>query len=366
MRRPWEWTRRPLVLPASSAAEDAELPCVVHLVRAVNGLDAPREFARALRRHDAGREYELVLAMKGFSSPSQAAPHAREFIEMSPTVLFFDDVGSDVGVFLGTAERLRRSRYFFTNSNVRPSCEGWLAKLDGALRSSGAGLVGPFGSWASSHSWLRYSLGLPSAYSGGVLPPRREARAMLLEIDFEQLGIERRAAARTTLARLQLLSRVPEELLDFDPFPNHHLRTSAFMVSHAVLREMRLFRVRSKMDAYALESGSDSFTRQAERMGLRALVVDRGGAVYERDAWDCSGTLWQGEQKGLLASDNRTLAYECGDAVRRRLLSALAWGAATETDRSAAPASLPDRVPFGVASRARPPDRVPSGRRPRA
>lgn len=326
MRYPWWFTRKSLVLPARDDEADLdERPCVVHVVRAANGPQSPREFARALWRHDAGIDYELVLAMKGFSSRTQAEPFIDELAKLSPTILFFPDIGFDVGVFLRAAERLRRARYCFMNSHVRPTCGGWLAKLDGALRRPGVGVVGPFRSWTSSHSWLTYSMGLPSAYDD-VLPARREARALLLGIELEQRGVERRSAASAVLARLQQLSRIPEELVDFERFPDHHLRTSAFMISHPVLREMRLFEVRSKMDAYALESGSNSFTRQAERMGLRALVVDCTGAVHERDAWDRSRTLWQAEQERLLAADNRTISYERGEPARRRLLSALAWG----------------------------------------
>jgi len=326
MRPLWGLTRKPLVLPARDDEEDfGERPCVVHLVRAANGPQSPRELARALRHHDAGIEYELVLAMKGFSSRTQAEPYIDELTKLSPTILFFPDIGFDVGVFLGAAKRLHRSRYFFMNSHVRPTCDGWLAKLDRALQRPGVGVVGPYGSWASSHSWLTYSMGLPSAYDG-VLPPRRVARVLLLGVELEQRGVERRSAASSVLARLQQLSRIPEELIDFEPFPDHHLRTSAFMISHSVLREMRLFEVRTKMDAYALESGSRSFTRQAERMGLRALVVDRTGAVHERDSWDRSRTFCQAEQEGLLVADNRTISYERGDPARRRLLSALAWG----------------------------------------
>jgi hypothetical protein len=317
------WTRRALTLPAHSDSQGR--PCVVHLVRRANGLRSLREFVAAFRRYEAGTEYELVLAMKGFRSRSEAEPYLAEAADLRPEILSFPDVGFDVGVFLATAARLRRTRYCFLNSHVRPACDGWLAMLDSALQRPDVGLVGPFGSWASFHSWLTYSMGLPSAYRG-VLPPPSLVRALLREMELEQREGERRSALASLRTRLRLLLQVPEELLDFEPFPAHHMRTSAFMIAHAVLAEMPLFVVRSKMDAYALESGSHGFTRQAERMGLRALVVDRAGVTHEHPAWDRSQTFCQGGQERLLMVDNRTLLYERGDPARRRLLAALAWG----------------------------------------
>jgi hypothetical protein len=98
------------------------------------------------------------------------------------------------------------------------------------------------------------------------------------------------------------------------------------MVSHATLRRLCLHEIRGKMDAYALESGRASITRQAQRLGLRTVVVDRAGAAYDPERWHHSRTLWQGDQEGLLVADNQTLAYARGDLQRRRLLSGFAWG----------------------------------------
>jgi hypothetical protein len=297
----------------------------VHLVRRVNGVGSLREFAEAYRRHPPGIEHELVLAMKGFASPAQAAPYLRELVDLAPKTLFFPDCGLDLGVYFAAAGRLRRDRYCFVNSHTRPRVDGWLAKLGAALDRSGVGMAGATGSWASLHSWVTYSLGLPSFYRG-VLPALPVARRQLLEIDFEQQGIERRSRIDSLRTRLRLLSQLPEELVDFRPFPTPHLRNTAFVVPHAVLSEMRLFVVRNKMDTYVLESGSLNVTRQVQEMGLRTLVVDCEGSVYEPGEWYRSGTLWQGDQERLLSVDNRTRSYTRGDIARRRLLAGLAWG----------------------------------------
>ncbi len=325
MRPPWDWGRRLRTLPSTLQDDAASPPCVVHLVRAINGIDSLREFAAALRVHPPGIEHELVLAMKGFASSVEAAPYIAEVADLEPTIEFFPDVGLDLGLFFAVAARLRRNRYCFINSHTRPVVAGWLTKLDAALALPDVGIVGATGSWLSSHSWLTYSMGLPSFYRS-VLPPIHEARRLLLEIDLEQLDIERRSKLDSLRTRMQLLSQLPEELLAFEPFPNPHMRNTMLMVSHELLRALRLFVVRNKHDTYVLESGSLNLVRQATQMGLRALVVDSMGIAYEPGEWYRSGTYWQGEQERLLGIDNRTRSYQRGGSERRRVLASLAWG----------------------------------------
>src|SRR5665213_1673531 len=48
-------------------------PCVVHLVRAANGIEPFRAFLESYVRHPAGLQHELVLLFKGFSSDREAA-----------------------------------------------------------------------------------------------------------------------------------------------------------------------------------------------------------------------------------------------------------------------------------------------------
>jgi hypothetical protein len=324
MRPPWEWHRRPLVLPKAST-QDPGPPAVVYIVRTAHGVDAPREFAAAMRAHPPGIEHRLILAMKGFGSEHEAAPYIAAFGDLEHEVQYFPEPGIDLGLYLEAAGRIRGGRYCFLSSHNRPVADGWLAKLDAALDLPDAGIAGPTGSWASFHSWLTYSMGLPSSYRG-VLPPVREARRLLLEVDFEQLGIERRSRLDSLRARWKLLAQAPEELLSFPPFPVAHVRTAAFMLSHEVLAAMRLFVVRTKLDTYVLESGPLSFTSQALGMGLRALVVDSDGVAYEPDAWPRSGTLWQRRQERLILADNRTSYYDRGEMPRRQVLASLAWG----------------------------------------
>ncbi len=326
MRHPWAWRRMPLALPpVAPGVGGADPLCVVHLVREVNGVETLRGFAEAFRAHPPGVDCELVLAMKGFTSSARAEPYLDEVADLAPKTLFFDDRGFDVGVYLAAATRLRRDRYCFVNSFSRPLVDGWLQKLDAALALPGVGQVGATGAWASGHSWTTYSMGLPSAYRG-LMPSASVARALSRGPNLELKGRQRRSMAETVRARVSTLWGLPETLFYYEPFPAHKLRTNTFMIAHETLRELQLFVVRNKQDAYSLEGSRECLTRRLEAIGLSSLVVDRAGDVFRSEEWDRSRTLWQGEQEGLLVADNQTLHYTHGDFELRHLLSTLAWG----------------------------------------
>ena len=325
MRSIWARRRSPLAIPATSGESPQDCTCLVHLVREVNGLGSLRGFANALRVHPPGIEHELVLAMKGFTSPSQARPYLDEVSDLQPSALFFPDQGFDLAVYFAVAARLRRDRYCFVKSQCRPLVDGWLRKLDAALDQPGVGQVGATGAWLSRRSMMLYLLGLPSAYRK-LLPVPAVGREHFLAAQREHGPNERALSARSIAARAKALPNAPQELLGFDPFPAPHLRSTAFMIRHKALAGLRLDAAETKLNALALECGRDSITRQLERSGLSSLVVDRAGAAYPCDQWHRSYTFMQGEQEGLLVAENHTDFYAAGDLDRRRFLSRCVWG----------------------------------------
>jgi hypothetical protein len=307
---------------------------VVHLVRAANGLACLRNFASALRRHPPGTSCELVLAMKGFASAAQARPYLDEVADLQAQTLFFPDAGLDLGVYFAAAAQLEGDRYCFVNSFSAPLVDGWLAKLDAALDQPRAGLAGATGSWTSTRSWMAYSLRLPSAYRG-ALPPPAEVRRHLLSILPAQSDRGKLSARESLRLRAMTLRLLPEH----EGFPAYHVRTNAFMISHGVIDRLGVGAIRDQLDTLSLESGRNSITRQVQRLGLRALVVDRSGTAFDHNRWDRSDTFWQGDQAGLLVSDNRTLLYDRADLELRRVLSGLTWGASA---RPTAPRREPE------------------------
>jgi hypothetical protein len=334
--------------------QPAAANAVVHLVWGPLGVEPLRAFLRSYHAHDAGAPHELVVVFNGVprgdadragaSAPARAdltggieTPGREAFLaELEDTphrLIELERPVQDLAAYALLFERLEHSRLCFLNSYSEILSADWLAKLDHALDQPQAGLVGATGSWASVHSGVLHALFLPNQYRG-VLPPKKVAREQFREIELERNGRgrqtdrepPRRSLARAVLATLKTFPAMPEQLLRFESFPAHHLRTNAFMAERSILQNLRLGRIERKMDAYLLENGRNSFTRQVQRMGLRTLVVARDGSLYDQERWPLSRTFWQCDQEGLLIADNQTRSYANGGIDRRRLLSAFAWG----------------------------------------
>jgi hypothetical protein len=245
--------------------------CLVHLVWAAHGPEPLRRFLASYQRHPAGLPHRLLIVSKGpgdFGALLDGI--ASERLEVPEKL-------RDLGAYRVAAERIEEPYVCFLNSHSEVLADGWLGTLHDHARQPGVGLVGATGSFES-------------AYSAGPRPLRPFLRCY------------------------------------FDPAPNPHVRTNAFMLPLEVLRRLEWPLVRRKWHALQLESGRRSITRQVTERGLEALVVGRDGRGYRADEWPQSGTFRSGDQGNLLVADNRTRQYAEADPAFRRLLADYAWG----------------------------------------
>lgn len=281
--------------------------CVVHLVRAANGFTPLRDFLDSYARHPAGRDHRLLLLFKGFA-PRLPAEYDRLLEEVAHERRFIAERGFDIDAYLQLAREHAAAYFCFLNSFSLILADGWLDKLYRALVEGGAGLAGATGSW-QSHADASYA---PA--------PRPDdpawKRALLQGLPFL------RTAACAIRRRVHGGS--------FDLFPNHHLRTNAFMLSRQTALALSVPRLRSKLDAYKFESGKRGLTRQVLAMGKAVVVVGRDGRSYAMPDWPRSNTFWRGAQENLLIADNQTRMYQALDTELRSVYSAIAWGSSGE------------------------------------
>lgn len=272
---------------ANSSGRDI---AVVHLVRAANEPAVLARFLTSYLECPAGLPHRLVFLLKGFGSelPAQIS----QLVERVPhRKIHCRDAGYDISSYFHAAAQLVEPLVFFINSFSVVQGERWLSKLSCAYERSGAGLVGATGSWES------------------------------MSFDAAQGGRLRKVMAVTCTVPLRAL---------FPPFPNPHLRTNAFFLARKDFLAMQPRFMGSKLGAWLFESGRNSMTRQVLRNGRNVLVVGRDGSSYQPPEWSRSRTFWQSSQENLLIHDNRTFAYQNGDAHFRASREESAWGAMRE------------------------------------
>jgi len=282
--------------------------CLVHLARAANGIEPLRSFLASYRAHAAGVSHALLIVFKGYREPLgdeyecalNGVPHERHFVP---------DAGYDIDVYFSVARNFSHPIFCFLNSYSVILVHDWLLKLSRALSLDGVGMVGATGSWQSIFSNFSDEVAIPRSVRSDYPAWKR-----ILLRWFPFLRKVRPYITRWTLGA------------QFDPFPNYHLRTNAFMLSREIALKIRLAPTRKKFDAYRFESGRHGMTAQVRAMGKRVLVVARDGTVYDMNDWYQSNTFWRSNQENLMVADNQTRKYDGLDRDGRLLFSSYAWG----------------------------------------
>lgn len=257
---------------------------VVHLIYGPLGVEHVERFAASYRRHVAGADHELLLALNHASSDLLAPFDGLTYRTV-------ETEGQDIDCYFAAARVCAEGRVLFLNSYSELLADGWLAKLN---RPYAVAATGSFESHFDA-----------------------EAAAMRVS----------RLYVRTYLARRAELRGLVQE---FKPFPNPHLRTNAFALDRDTFLSLSYEPDGTKRGTLLFESGRRGMTTQLLNRGVPARVVGRDGRAYDIPEWPASRTFRLGSQENLLVGDNRTREYEAADPAVRSRLRLLAWGKGAE------------------------------------
>ena len=289
---------------------------LVHLVWRPLGPAVLAQFVTAYRRCPAGVPHQLVVVYNGFESDADRVPYEELLADVEHTRVMLPAPVQDLPAYLAAARTVANEYVCFVNSYSEPLAQGWLAKLHAHARRSDVGLVGASGSWESHYTLTSHTLA--ELHDEG---PAAAARRAIREM--------RRGRSLANMIASYLWMRRFVAAPQYDPFPNHHIRTNSFMLRRELMLALRWPTIRTKLDAVAFESGRDGLTRQVEARGLGVLVVGRDGEGYAPADWWRSSTYRCGDQQNLLVADNRTRQFgqfESLDAETKARVFAKTWG----------------------------------------
>lgn len=287
--------------------------CVVHLVRAQNGIEPFVRFLESYCQHDGGVDHDLLIVFKGFDSSHLKEAYLKHLERINFRTFDVPDIGFDITAYFACAKRFNNEyRYFcFLNSYSLIQANGWLNKLYVQISRPKVGVVGATGSW-QSHKAKRF-IGISLA-------------AKVVEHYRQNSGV---AIWKRCILGIEAAYQFSRLLRESKHFPNYHLRTNAFMISSETMVKVECRELVTKFDAYRFESGNDGLTQQILNMGKEVLVVGKDGIGYVMTQWNKSNTFWQAAQENLLVADNQTRLYLHADAEMQSRLSNLAWGKET-------------------------------------
>ena len=240
---------------------------VIFLWRKINDPRYACAFFRSLKDQQAGEEYDLVIAAKGYGAEEPIA-YANVLSSLpcsSYKTMHFPDEMPPTAVFREAAALCNTEFVLPLISWSRIIAPNWLSRYLEAFDSiPDCGIVGA---------------------SGGY-----------------------------------------ECLNDDTPFPNVGIRSNAFMVRTEIFNSLNAGLQLTLLDGNGFEAGPNGMTKQIVARGLKPVIVDRFGGRWLPEDWPKSRTFRLAEQEGLLIADNRTMQYTCGSRRKRGRLVKRCWG----------------------------------------
>lgn len=314
---------------------------VVYLYRFAEGECPVRTFLESYRVHPPGVGHDLHVIFKGFPNRDSSAAARALFKDLPINAIEIGDFGFDINAYFAAASAISNRRLIFFNTFSELLSDNWLLRFDNAFRLPSVGLVGATGSWQSHFSLfeanlkrdierVRYWAQHPLSYFERTRIASDDAKDFkMAERPSSDPRYPRRnrdiAHAVRALRSLMRVRLYVHYRRNYSPYPNPHIRTNAFMIDRDRFLALRNLAPRTKFDAYKFESGNNSLTRQVMAQGLKPVVVDRTGKVYDISEWKQSSTLWSDDQINLVVADNRTREYAVGDFETRLRLENHAW-----------------------------------------
>jgi hypothetical protein len=295
--------------------------CVVHLVRAQNGIAPLKNFLESYKLNPGGIAHDLLILFKGFESEGELQEYRSVLEPFEYKELHVADEGFDITAYFAVPRSFDYKYYCFLNSFSIILDAEWLLKMYQYISRDEVGLVGATG------SYLGFQAGDTSQWK------------LLIE---EAIPKSKYPWLRKYwLGRLDWALRyVIKDVITWwkfrhFAFPNFHLRSNAFMGRKETIQKIVCPKIESKMDTYKCESGKQSITRQVMKSGKTVLVIGKNGQAYEKESWWKSNTFWRGNQENLLISDNQTRAYGASELKQKIYYSHCAWGANAWPDMTA-------------------------------
>ncbi len=280
---------------------------VVYLCRFAEGEEPARRFLDSYRRHPAGIDHDLHIAFKGFPNREALDGLRASLGTQLVHTIELDDAGYDIGSYFAAANIVASPQLLFLNTfsenfGRRLACTFRRGARNARRRTGGCNRLVAID---------------PLRIRSRTVENGASADALTFP-DIPELHWRKKTTVEQRVVRVKLVSGglLPDvraapsnsrfASINSDATPNPHIRSNAFMIQREVFLSLRGMVFTRKMDAYRVESGRHSMTRQVMARGLRPVVVDRRGKIYDIPEWKSSSTFWIGAQENLLIADNQT------------------------------------------------------------
>jgi hypothetical protein len=274
---------------------------VVYLIWIPYGVELFRDFAVSYKKYNSGFEHRLILLFNGVNSLDDINPFhavAKQFDLSYDSFCKQND--QDLETYFWLAEQFNSSYFLFLNSFSLILDNNWLLKLIKHMDDPKVGIISPSGSYQSYCNTVFFNNSWKWDNNKSLKENYLKYKLLIKAIFYWRFL--------------------------FPSFPNPHIRTNAFLISRKLFLSLKRKKIKNKFMAYQLESGYNSITRQINKKGYEALIVDKNGEAYKITEWNKANIFWKGNQEDLLIDDKQTEYYRSSNNATKNKLNQLAWG----------------------------------------
>ena len=262
-------------------------PVVCYLFTCFDQKSSFYEFLSNYKKFKAGTEHTLVICFK-LLNEDQISILKKNLINISYEE-FIDPESTndfDFGSYKRVAEKYSQNYILFLNSHSYPISDNWLSLL-----SKFIGEKTLIGTSASCESILTSTI-LKKKYK-------------FLSFFLRKFRYKKK----------------------FNNFPNPHLRTSSFFIKgYDYIDFISNKKIRTKEDAWDIESGKFGLTNYFKNKGFNIFVINSLGQKFSEIDWKYSKTYNYLDQEYSIISDKHTRKYLSPDNDEKKIYEKNTWG----------------------------------------
>ena len=245
------------------------------------------KFIKHYRKYNSGIDHNLLICFKMLKENDILL--IKNFLKKVNYTLFIDPVETndfDFGSYKRVAQLHYDKQILFLNSHSYPICDDWLSIL---LNNNDINTL--IGTSASNES----------IYDTFKLKKRYKFFSYL----FKKFFLKKK----------------------FNSFPNPHIRTSSFLIyGQLFLNYMKDKNIKSKENAWEIESGKKSLTNYFKQKKYPVYIVNSDGKKFTETNWMYSETYCYSKQSKSIISDKHTRKYLSLSEKDRMSSQIKVWG----------------------------------------
>jgi hypothetical protein len=214
----------------------------------------------------------------------------RKYLKNIKYIEFIDPIKKndwDFGSYKRVSKLFYNKEILFLNSHSYPNCKNWLKKLFHFKKKNT--VIAPTASYESLVDSIK------------------------LKNKFHKI--------------FRYLIRKKRFKINFDEFPNPHIRTSSFLINSKLFFNFIKFKkLKNKEDTLKIESGKKNLTKYLKKKGIMTYVVNSDGKKFEEKHWYLSETYCYLNKNKSIISDKHSRKYLKLSNNEKKIIRSRVWG----------------------------------------